>query len=71
MATDVETLQARLDAIEKAYANGVLVVRHGDESLTYRSLDEMAKIIGTLQNQIARSTKKRRVNYFAQTGKGL
>jgi hypothetical protein len=71
--TDVTALQTRLDALKKARASGVLTVRHGDTQTTFRSLDEIDRIIASLEAEIASAsgTPRRRVRYIYQAGKGL
>lgn len=71
MAT-VEELQARLDALEKARDAGVLMVRHGDTSTQFRTLDEMNRIIADLKRQINKlnGVIRSRVNYVRQGTKG-
>lgn len=71
MATKAEvTLQ--LERIEKAYATGTLKVKHGDTETTFRSLDEMERIIrylkGILDNWGTKTT--RRIRYIRQETKG-
>jgi hypothetical protein len=64
----------RLAAIRKAYDTGVLVVRHGDTTTTFRSLSEMERIISRLEDEIAGLEGKRlrpRVKYITQRRKGL
>lgn len=72
MAETVQQLQAKLDAIQKARDAGVLMTRHGDTSLQFRSLDEMDRIISSLKQRIdaASGQRKSRINYITQTGKG-
>jgi hypothetical protein len=41
--------QAQLDAIEKAYASGVLVVEYEGQRTTYRSLNEMERIMSKIR----------------------
>lgn len=72
MATP-ETLALRLEAIRKARDSGVLELRHGDESTTFRSLKEMDSIIRQLEDEIAAANgvKKPRVRYITQYCKGF
>ncbi|TIN84344.1 hypothetical protein [Mesorhizobium sp.] len=44
--------QGQLDAIKKAYASGVLTVKHGDTLSTFRSLDEMERIINRMEAEV-------------------
>ena len=71
MATLTE-LQTKLTAIKNARYSGVLTVRHGDTSTTFRSISEMDRIISGLEKEIAElsGTKRRRVRYVTQTNKG-
>lgn len=59
MAT-VSELQTRLDALRAARDNGVLTVREGEKTVTYRSLAEIEQIIGTLQADVDRLNNKTR-----------
>lgn len=45
MPDTVQSVQARIDALKKARDSGVLTIRHGDESTTFRSTDEIMKAI--------------------------
>lgn len=45
-------LQAQLAALKTARNSGVLIVRHGDEQVTYRSLNEIQKTIDSIQKEI-------------------
>jgi hypothetical protein len=67
---------ARLDALQKAWASGVLTVRHGDTMTTFRTLAEMDSIIAGLKAEIAGAAvagggKRTRLRYPIQTTKGL
>ncbi len=72
MATVAE-LTIRLADLRKARDTGVLIVKHGDTSNTYRSLDEISKIIADLEGKIdvLNGTPKRRVRHAYQISKGL
>lgn len=72
MASSAE-LQARLETLKKARDSGALNVRHGDQSVTYRSLSEMERIISELEGEIAAlaGTRRRKIRYTYQSGKGL
>lgn len=60
MATLTE-LAARLEAIRAARDSGVLSARHGDTSSTFRTLDEMDRIIASIEAEIAGRTNPQRV----------
>lgn len=72
MAT-LSELQTRLETLKKARGSGALMVRHGDQSVTYRSLAEMEQIISELEGEIAAlgGTRRRKIRYAYQSGKGL
>lgn len=67
--TDTAMTQARLAAIKKAMHSGVLTVRHGDTTTTFRSLAEMQAIIADLEKDLA--GPRTRLRYAYQSGKGL
>jgi hypothetical protein len=53
-------------------ATGVLTVKHGEILTTYRSVDEMLKVIAYLTTQIAQSegTAARQPRYIRQETQG-
>lgn len=51
MAT-VDQMEARLEALEEVHASGTLRVEYEGRSVTYRSMDELERAIGRLQQQI-------------------
>jgi hypothetical protein len=71
MATAAE-LTTRLADLKRARDSGVLIVKHGDTSNTYRSLDEIERIIGEIESEIStlNGTAKRRVRHAYQISKG-
>lgn len=71
--TSVSDLQTRLAALKRARDTGVLSVRHGEDSTTYRSVEEMERIIASLEIEIAElnGDVRRRVRYPYQSDKGL
>ncbi|NEI52705.1 hypothetical protein GR217_34365 [Rhizobium leguminosarum] len=44
--------QAQIDSLKKAIASGVLIVRHGDEQITYRSLAEMRRVLADMEGEV-------------------
>lgn len=71
MAT-LEELNLQLAALKKARASGVLIVRHGDTQVTYRSIDDIQKAIDAIIEEInALKGIKRRPRYVRQDGRGL
>ncbi len=73
MPVDAATIQTRIDAAEAALATGVLSVRHGDTSTTFRSESEIEKLIARLRKQLASLQGKTntRVKYITQASKGF
>jgi phage terminase large subunit GpA-like protein len=72
MALTSSQIEARIAAISAARDSGVLLVRHGDSSTQFRSLEEMDKIIGDLQSQLdqANGVTRTRVQYVRQMSRG-
>jgi hypothetical protein len=73
MALSVETLQQQLDDLDEAIATGVLVVKHGDTSVTYRSHDQLLAARSHIVDMLnkAQGRGPRRVSYVRQYGKAL
>lgn len=71
--TTLAEKQIELDGLKAARSSGILTVRHGDQSITYRSLAEIEKSISVLEKEIGvlSSDQPRRVRYAYQSGKGL
>lgn len=69
----VEIIEARLEALDKAIASGVLTVRHGDTQTTYRSMSDLLTARAHVAQQLdaAAGTKPTRVRKAYQSGKGL
>jgi hypothetical protein len=59
MATVTE-LQAMLESVRRARASGVLTIRKGDDSTTFRSLKEMDAIIAGLEAELANADGAKR-----------
>jgi hypothetical protein len=72
VALDITEMNELLDDLKRARASGVLVVKHGDTTTTYRSIDEIAKAISEIEGDIAKATgrRRRRVRYVSQRSKG-
>ncbi len=49
--------QVQIDALKAAIASGVLTVRHGDTMTTYRSLDEMQRVLAMMQSDVTTRTR--------------
>lgn len=69
MALSQLELELRIAALRRARDSGVLIVRHGDEMTEFRSLAEIDKILGELENESAGRTRPR-VGYIIQSDKG-
>lgn len=46
-------LQTRLDRLRKMRASGVLSLSHGDTRTEFRTMDELTRAIGYVQDEIA------------------
>jgi hypothetical protein len=66
-------LQSMLDQLRRARASGVLMIRHGDERVDYKSDADMKAAINDLEAQIAiaTGTRRSRVKKAYQSSKGL
>lgn len=60
---------AQVAALEKAIATGTLQVRYGDRSVTYRSLDEMQRLLTDMRDEVQGRTRTRQ--YRMRTNKGF
>jgi biopolymer transport protein ExbD len=71
MAEALEDLEAALVRLRKAKRSGTLIVRHGDTSVTYRSMAEITEAINEVLGEIAKlNGTTRGPRYVVQTGKG-
>lgn len=50
--------QTQIDALKAAIYSGVLVVRHGETTTQYRSLEEMRQVLAMMEAETG--TRKRR-----------
>lgn len=50
--------QEEFNALKRAYASGVLTVRHGEKLTTYRSLTEMKKLLGSMKKEIENADRE-------------
>ncbi|MDP5205801.1 phage head-tail joining protein [Alishewanella sp. SMS8] len=62
----------QLQELKKAYASGLTKIRlsSGDE-LSYRSLEEMERVIRNIEQQLNPAPKPRRMGYVMRVNKGL
>ena len=49
--------QEEFDTLKKAYASGSLTVKHGDKLITYRSLNEMKKLLDAMSRDVNNTQK--------------
>lgn len=61
--------QTQIDALKAAIASGVLTVRHGETSTTYRSLAEMKAVLAMMETEVSPTAKPRRT--AAQFSRGF
>ena len=73
MALTETEIQTRIDTLRRAMASGILTVRHGNTTTTWRSIEELQSVIDSLQAQLnaATGTGRSRVNYIVQNTKDL
>ena len=60
--------QAQITALEKAIALGATRVRYGDRDVTYRSLDEMEKLLAKMKAQVNNTTRTRQIRVTSVKG---
>lgn len=63
--------QGQLEALEKAYAAGVLEVEYQGRRVRYQSMDAMRTAITTIKNDLAAQSGKRVRLYRFGSRKGL
>lgn len=64
--------QAHLAAVEGAIARGERIVRYGDRTVEYRTVDELIKARDLIQAELVKATGPRsRVTRLYHGGKGL
>ncbi len=57
------------EALKAAIAQGVLKVDYQDKSVTYRSLDEMIRVLRLIEEELG--LRVRGARKYAEAGKGL
>lgn len=64
--------QEQLQELKNAYASGLTKIRlsSGDE-LSYRSLEEMEKVIRHIEQQLNPAPRRRRAGFVLRVNKGL
>lgn len=65
-------INTRLTTLYKMRDSGVLIIRHGDTSTQFRSMDELERVIRQLERQLntAQGRVRSRVSYIRQSRKG-
>ncbi|AEH88185.1 phage head-tail joining protein [Mesorhizobium opportunistum] len=73
MSIATSELQAMLDTLRRARSSGVLMIRHGDERVDYKSDADMQAAENALEKQIAlaNGTSRPRLRRAYQSSKGL
>jgi len=73
MALDATTLQAQIDTLTIARGTGVLTVRHGEQTVTYRSIQEIDSAITSAKADLEAllGTPRRVTQYRFTSRKGL
>ena len=71
MATLTEN-QAALESLKDSRNSGVLIARHGDVSITYKTNADMQDAIRQLEIEISaqQGGTRRKIRYIYQPGKG-
>jgi hypothetical protein len=67
-----EEILARIALLEGMRDSGVLITRHGDTSVQFRSLDDLLRALRILRKQLASAMglNKSRVSYIRQKSRG-
>jgi flagellin-like hook-associated protein FlgL len=70
--TEIE-IETRLTLLRSMASSGVLITRHGDTSVQFRSLDELLKSIRILEAQLGalQGRTKSRISYIRQSTRGF
>jgi uncharacterized beta-barrel protein YwiB (DUF1934 family) len=67
-----DEINAKLTTLYTMRDSGVLIIRHGDTSTQFRSMDDLMRAIRLLEGQLntAQGRVKSRVSYIRQSTKG-
>ena len=65
-----QALLLQISALKNASRSGVLTVRHGDTSTTFRSLGEIERAIAAMEAELS-PPRRRSPRYITQLSKGL
>lgn len=60
MARTLTEMQTDLDELRRAAASGALSIRHGEKSVTYRSMAELQVAISNLEQEMAAANGTKR-----------
>lgn len=71
MARDAATIQAQIDALNRAIGSGVLKVRHGETETVYQSVEGMLKAKAALEAELAGTDSEPVKQVRFQTAKGF
>ena len=63
--------QNDLDEVKRAIASGELEVQYEDSKVRYRSMDELLKAKGTIEQELAHKKGRRRIRCVHMTTRGL
>jgi hypothetical protein len=69
MTISVSEMRSLLDALVRARMSGVLITRHGDKMIQYKSDEDMAKAIADIKADINAATGRKNVG-FASFSRG-
>jgi 5-enolpyruvylshikimate-3-phosphate synthase len=58
--------QSQIDALKAAIAQGALTVRHGDTSITYRSMAEMREALSMMEAEVNGRRPRRTLATFSR-----
>lgn len=56
--------QEQLDSLKEAVTSGARTVQYGDKTVTYRSLDEMIRIMDLMETELGIAKARRTVGNF-------
>ncbi len=65
-----QSLLLQISALKNASRSGVLTVRHGDTSTTFRSFSEIERAIAAMEAEL-NPPRRRGPRYITQMSKGL
>ncbi|MCW2854360.1 MAG: hypothetical protein JWM84_4024 [Nocardioides sp.] len=69
--SEKQAMLLQLAALKAASRSGVLTVRHGDTSTTFRSLAEIERALAAMEAELNPRAPRRGPRYITQLSKGL